>query len=170
MKWWSKEVYFFRSNDDNWPRETRFIFRCCEKLSMRKSKRESKWTGFSFIQIENDLNHYIFLYFHSHLFRCFRFNFDIICALKILNNKWELNFWNIEKQSEIKRKKKRARHKKKTNWNRKLNKSLWKFMCIFDEMAHQVVEVVVRCETANETKHLGNKTMPNLYEENYLLN
>lgn len=33
-------------------------------------------------------------------------------------------------------------------------------MCIINEMAHQVVEIVVRCERTAETKHLGNKTMP----------
>lgn len=27
-------------------------------------------------------------------------------------------------------------------------------------MAHQVVQVILRCESAAETEHLGNKTMP----------
>lgn len=33
----------------------------------------------------------------------------------------------------------------------------------FDEMANQVVQVVLRCESAAETEHLGNKTMPIFY-------
>lgn len=41
-----------------------------------------------------------------------------------------------------------------------------KLMCIFNEMAHQVVEIVVRCERTAETKHLGNKTMPKWYQLN----
>lgn len=31
---------------------------------------------------------------------------------------------------------------------------------IFGEMANQVVQVVLRCEAAAETEHLGNKIMP----------
>lgn len=29
-------------------------------------------------------------------------------------------------------------------------------------MANQVVQVVLRCETASETEHLGNKSVPNI--------
>lgn len=32
---------------------------------------------------------------------------------------------------------------------------------VFAEMAHQVAQVILRCETAETEKHLGNKTMPN---------
>lgn len=39
----------------------------------------------------------------------------------------------------------------------------------FVEMANQVVQVVLRCETANETEHLGNKTMPNKRKSNSCL-
>lgn len=37
----------------------------------------------------------------------------------------------------------------------------WKFMCIYfgGKMANQVVQVVLRCEAASETDHLGNKQL-----------
>lgn len=33
---------------------------------------------------------------------------------------------------------------------------------VFGEMANQVVQVVLRCEAAAESEHLGNQTMPNI--------
>lgn len=58
---------------------------------------------------------------------------------------------------------------KRNSGNTKKKLQFFSSVFYFVEMANQVVQVVLRCETANETEHLGNKTMPNERKSNSCL-